>query len=106
MAWTLVLYRRRVEVPPETFASLIPPALPAPPIYEVMGDHGSPVEPPLASGVHDIFYHSDDMVVAEDLRSAHFCDDMVAAGGQCPLAQVLRNSLVGHRRRSAARRGL
>ena len=49
MARTLVLYRRREEVLPETFASLIPPALPAPPIYEVMGDHGSPVEPPPAS---------------------------------------------------------
>ena len=45
----IVLYCRREEVLPETFASLIPPALPAPPIYEVMGDHGSPAEPPLAS---------------------------------------------------------
>ena len=51
----IVLYCRREEVLPETFASLIPPALPAPPIYEVMDDYGSPVEPPLASFVHDIF---------------------------------------------------
>ena len=45
----IVLYCRREEVLPETFALLIPPALPAPPIYEVMGDHGSSVEPPPAS---------------------------------------------------------
>ena len=43
------LFRGRSEVPAETFASLIPPASPAPPIYEVMGDHGSPPGPLAAS---------------------------------------------------------
>ena len=42
-------FRGRSEVPAETFASLIPPASPAPPIYEVMGDHGSPPGPLTAS---------------------------------------------------------
>ena len=44
--------RRRPEVPLETFASLIPPASPAPPIYEVMGDHGSPPAPLTVSQCH------------------------------------------------------
>ena len=42
-------FRGRSEVPAKTFASLIPPASPAPPIYEVMGDHGSPPGPLTAS---------------------------------------------------------
>ena len=45
-------FRGRPEVPAETFASLIPPASPAPPIYEVMGDHGSPPGPLAAAGDH------------------------------------------------------
>ena len=45
----LQITRGRSEVPAETFASLIPPASPAPPIYEVMGDHGSPPGPLAAS---------------------------------------------------------
>ena len=32
--------------------ALIPPAAPAPPIYEVMGDHGSPPGPLPASHCH------------------------------------------------------
>ena len=32
--------------------ALIPPAVPAPPIYEVMGDHGSPPGPLSASLCH------------------------------------------------------
>ena len=42
-------FRGRSEVPAKTFASLIPPASPAPPIYEVMGDHGSSPGPLAAS---------------------------------------------------------
>ena len=34
-----------------------------------------------------------DTICTEGLRSAHRCVGMVAAGGQCPFAQVLRNSL-------------
>ena len=47
----IILYRRRTEVPAETdlrWRSSLRLS-PAPPIYEVMGDHGSPPEPPVAS---------------------------------------------------------
>ena len=45
---------------------------PAPPIYEVMGDHGSPPEPPAASHCHvDIRCYIDSIITSGVIPASH-----------------------------------
>ena len=47
---------------------------PAPPIYEVMGDHGSPPEPPVASHCHvDIRCYIDSIITTSGVIPASHC---------------------------------